>query len=66
MKEKAFTLTFCKTNETCFNEFFLEMVQKLIFAAISCGWEAFYHKEQNRAVIFIFSKDLGIFRKKKK
>jgi undecaprenyl pyrophosphate phosphatase UppP len=41
-------------------------VQKLIFVAISHGWEVFYHEGQIRAVIFIFSKDLGKFRKKLK
>jgi hypothetical protein len=48
---------------THFLPFFLEIVQKLIFVAISLGWEVFYHEEQIRAVIFIFSKDLGKFRK---
>jgi hypothetical protein len=34
-----------------FSRFFLETVQKLIFAAISHGWDLFYHEEQIRAVI---------------
>jgi hypothetical protein len=45
-------------------QFFLETVQKLIFVAISHGWDLFYHEEQIRAVISLFSKDLGKFRKK--
>jgi hypothetical protein len=44
--------------------FFLETVQKLIFVTICHGWELFHHEEQIRAVISLFSKDLGKFRKK--
>jgi hypothetical protein len=56
MKEKMSTLMILLP-------FFLEIVQKLIFVAISRGWDVFYHEEQIRAVIFIFPKDLGKFRK---
>jgi hypothetical protein len=57
-------LTILSVSQHIFYRFFLEIVQKLIFVAIRRGWDVFYHEEQIRLVILIFSKDLGKFRKK--